>query len=167
MSRLLCLSFLAVHPAGGDVWVEAQEQMQVIVHHGEAADGYSEDFCKFFESPIDPFFAVGQTFPEEERASHSEPRSDTSGSGQRRRDARVQSSWMFSGGQFADGQSNQCEMSRLLCLSFLANPSEILLQTIEVAGRITCLIPSPIDVRSAGARHRSSHSGQPEITFWP
>ena len=45
--------------------------MQVIIHDREAADGYGEDFRKFFESPIDPFFAVERTFREEKRASHT------------------------------------------------------------------------------------------------
>ena len=41
--------------------------MQVIIHHREPADGHGEDFRKFLESMLDPFFAVDQTLREEKR----------------------------------------------------------------------------------------------------
>ena len=43
----------------------------MIIHDRKAADGYGEGFRKFFESAIDPFFAVDRTVREEKRASHT------------------------------------------------------------------------------------------------
>ena len=52
--------------ARGDVGVEAHEDVQVIVHDGEPADGDGEDSRKFLEPKLDPFLAVDRAFAEQE-----------------------------------------------------------------------------------------------------
>ena len=53
----------------GDVGVEAHEDVQVIVHDGEPADGDGKNTRKFLEPKLDPFLAVDRAFAEQERAS--------------------------------------------------------------------------------------------------
>ena len=45
--------------------------MQVVIHHREPTDGDREDFRKFLQPMLDPFFAVERAFAEQESASHT------------------------------------------------------------------------------------------------
>ena len=47
-----------VGPACGEVGIEAHEDVQVVIHDRETADGDREDIRKFLQSKFDPFFAV-------------------------------------------------------------------------------------------------------------
>jgi hypothetical protein len=60
---------LIIGPFARGARVDPYEQVQVVIHDREAADGNGEDLGKFFESAVDPFFAVERSFAEQEGAS--------------------------------------------------------------------------------------------------
>jgi hypothetical protein len=49
---------LFIRPTRGDLGVKSEQQMDVVVHHGEPCDGDREDLGKFFDSPVDPSCGV-------------------------------------------------------------------------------------------------------------
>ena len=111
-----------VGPGIGDVGVEAHEDMKMIVHHREPADGNREDIGKFLQSAFDPFFAVEWSIAEQECAADAPGEAvvparhghvDKVGASHRH--------WWVSG---ATGEYTQARAAgaRLLCMSFPFRP---------------------------------------------
>ena len=70
---------LLVRPTLGDLRVKPQQQVQVIRHHREPADGHGEDLGKLFDPIFNPRFTVGRPFARAETlGGHSASYSDTS-----------------------------------------------------------------------------------------
>jgi hypothetical protein len=49
---------VVVRPAGGDLWIESHQDVQMVVHDCEPPDGDREDARKFLEAIVDPDSAV-------------------------------------------------------------------------------------------------------------
>ena len=58
-----------LRPQLNELNFEAHKHMQVVIQHREAADRHREDFGKFSQAPIDPFFAVEVSFAQQEGAA--------------------------------------------------------------------------------------------------
>ena len=69
-----------VRPGCGDFWVEAHENVHVVVHDGKPADGDGEEIRKFLQAKFDPFFAVARFLAAVERDfAQQECAADTAG----------------------------------------------------------------------------------------
>jgi hypothetical protein len=62
---------LFVRPGAGDIGIEAEEDVEVIVQHGESADGDGEDPGQLLEPILNPWLAVAGALSEKQGAPNA------------------------------------------------------------------------------------------------
>ena len=63
-----------VSPAQGDVRIEPQQEVDMIIHHREPADADRKDFGELLDAVFEPLSSVGRSFSKQKRAPDSASR---------------------------------------------------------------------------------------------